>query len=172
MKTFSQSQSVNMRVRQSAIKTALAVHCQSIARSASKAIVFALAAGCLVIVLAALQISFIGGMDVLGIAPQVSFLCLNVALLALFYFLLRPALPSSIRGAWRRNSVSSEAAAVNSRIFRMNASLHAQPMCKVLIIRRSAKDDRRKVKNAQAEQHGTWRTFDEKGERDEVTFNA
>jgi hypothetical protein len=170
MKIFSQS--VNERAQPSAINTALAACFQSLTRSASKAFVFALAACGFVIFLAVLQILVVGGMDLLGLAPQVSFLCLNVALMVLFFLLVRPALRLSGWRVWQRNLTLSEVAATHNGIFCVNTSSQAQEICKVLIIRRSAKDDRGKVKNAQAESQETWRTCHERSKRDEINFNA
>ena len=170
MKIFSQS--VDESAQPSTVNTSLAARGQSIARSASHAFVFALAACIFVIFLVGLQIMVIGGMDLLGLSPQVSFLCFNVVLMVLFFLFMRPALRSSGWRVWKGNSTLSDVAATHNGTFCVNTTSQAHEICKVLIIRRSAKDDRGQVRNMQAESQETWRTFDERSKRDEVTFNA
>lgn len=164
MKIFSDSQIVNMRAEQSAVKAALAASLRSVARGWRAASLFLLAACSLLIALAALQVLFIGGMDTLGFAPQVSFLCLSFALIALFSALALPSIRLNLWSARWRTLKPSEATK-GSRVFSINASAQARPVCKVLVIRRLAQD-------AQADIRDAWRTFDGRSKGREVTFNA
>jgi len=165
MKIFSDSQVVNMREEQPSIRAALVARCRSVTRGWLAASVFLLSVCCLLIALAALQVLFIGGMDTLGVAPQVSFLCLSIALMALFSLLAFPSMRLNLRRARRQSSTPSEAAKTNSIISGVITSEPTRAVCKVLVIKRLAKD-------AQAERREAWQNFDGRSKRLEVTLDA
>lgn len=165
MSSISDSRVANVDAGRYASWVAAAARRLNIARRRLSASALLLVACCIFIVLFALQILFVGGMDVLGLAPQVSFLCLNIALIVLFSSLaFHPALLKLWR-ARRQAPAASRTAETVGEAFRTNTSVTARSICKVLVIRRKA------VEAGEATRE-TRRNFERASKRREVGFNA
>ena len=165
MKILSWGSTLNMKEKQASVKAKILACFRGVARGSRAACGFLLAAGCLLFALAALQVLFIGGTNTLGVAPQISFLWLNITLIAFFSFFAFPSLRLNLRRTRQRKLGSPEAAKASDRPYGICASVRSRPVCKVLVIRRLAKERAIRPRVGR-------RTFDERGRSHEATFNG
>lgn len=165
MKIFNDNHAVNLSGEGSPVIAALSARRHGFVRGCLATSAPVLAACCLLIGLAALQVLFVGVMELLGLAPQVSFLSFNLVLIALFLLLALPPLRLRLRLKQRRKIAANETGVANTGAFSLNVTSPARPVCKVLVIRRSAQ-------GAHAEQHKAWRAFAKGDERHEVRCDA
>jgi hypothetical protein len=77
------------------------------------------------------QVAIMGLLDRVGFAPQYSFLALNLVLIVMFAFLLKPSVVEA--RAWRSRNIIDERPSVKSSHVTAVAS---EPISKILIMRR------------------------------------
>lgn len=165
MKIFGDNHAVNLSGERSTVIAALLTRWRGFVRGSLAAFVPVLAACCVLAILVAFQVLFVGGMDVLGFAPQVSLLSLNLVLIALFLSLTLPTQRLRLMDRRRRKSVIAEVGVANARALSLNAVSPARPTCKVLVIKRLAQ-------GAHTERREAWRVFAKDEERHEVGYDA
>jgi hypothetical protein len=165
MKFVGDNPVMNASGEQSAVKAALAACWRSVVRGLRAATVHVLAPCCLFVCVAALQVLFVGAADTLGLAPQVSFLSLNLALVALFSWLALPRMRLSLKRGRGRKTAIAEARATGGGAFSLDAAPPTRPACKVLVIRRL-------TVSARAGRREAWRVLDGRSKSREVTVDA
>jgi hypothetical protein len=165
MNALTDRQIVNARGERSAGKAATAARWQSVVRGWRTATVVLLAGLCLLACTAVLQVLFVGVADTLGVAPQFSFLSLNLGLIALFSWFAPPKYLFRLKRERRRKSASAEAKAARVNAFGLNIDSPPGQVCKVLVIRRLAQ-------GVHSEPRESWQALGERSRRREVTLDA
>jgi hypothetical protein len=156
---------MSARGERSAGKVATAARWQSVARGWRTATVVLLASLCLLACTVALQVLVVGVADTLGVAPQFSFLSLNLALIALFAWFALPKYHLRLKRKRRQKSAPAGAKVERVNAFGLNIDSPPGQVCKVLVIRRLAQ-------GARSEPRGSWQALDERSRRREVTLDA
>jgi Na+/H+-dicarboxylate symporter len=86
-------------------------------------------------VLGASQVLIIGALDLAGVAPQYSFLCLNLALIGVATIFTLRSQPARTWISWRQ-LMTNVKVGISTMKATVRPIVNAEPICKLLIIRR------------------------------------